>query len=237
MRHDPIRQEHGVPVNALADPVTFADERLPLDFLRGDIRAEPIAITPKTVQDILAYVAEKEQSLADLRGRVAELERLLEADELTGLLNRRGFETAAHRALAHAARYNETGVLALIDLDRFKHVNDAHGHAAGDAALRLIGQVLAESIRATDYAARLSGDEFAILGSAPALGPASTHRTLPVDSAVLPWARPASRSGECRTAATKRPPRSKTHAPRRSGDVPPESAPARSQPSNDISGA
>lgn len=125
--------------------------------------SELINITPDTVQKILAYAAEKEQALNDLRGRIAELERLLETDELTGLLNRRGFEAAAGRVLANAARYQEKGVLVSIDLDGFKHVNDQHGHAAGDAALKLVGRILTDHIRATDYAARLSGDEFALL--------------------------------------------------------------------------
>jgi diguanylate cyclase (GGDEF)-like protein len=175
-------------MEAQTNPITFGDERL--DLFHSDMRADPIAITPKTVQDILAYVAEKEQSLSDLRGRVAELERLLETDELTGLLNRRGFDAAARRTLAGATRYGETGVLALIDLDRFKNVNDDHGHAAGDAALRLIGQILAENIRATDYAARLSGDEFAILWvrAVPSALP-QRIRTLKrrLDRALLEW--------------------------------------------------
>lgn len=177
-------------MSAQATPLIFGDDRFPANLRADDIRVEPIAITPKTVQDILAYVAEKEQSLSDLRGRVAELERLLETDELTGLLNRRGFEAAVRRTLAGATRYRETGVLALIDLDRFKHVNDSHGHAAGDAALRHIGRVLSENVRATDYAARLSGDEFAILWvrAVPSALPRRI-RTLQqrLDSAVLEW--------------------------------------------------
>lgn len=177
-------------MNAQATLLTFADDRFPTSLRADDIRVEPIAITPKTVQDILAFVAEKEQSLNDLRGRVAELERLLETDELTGLLNRRGFEAAARRTLAGASRYRETGVLALIDLDGFKRVNDDHGHAAGDAALRLVGNILSENVRATDYAARLSGDEFAILW-VRALPSALPQRiqTLKqrLDTAVLEW--------------------------------------------------
>jgi diguanylate cyclase (GGDEF)-like protein len=177
-------------MSAQANIIQFGDERVPANLLRHDIRVEPMAITPKNVQDILAYVAEKEQSLTDLRGRVAELERLLETDELTGLLNRRGFEAAARRTLAGAARYRETGVLVLIDLDRFKNVNDGHGHAAGDAALRHVGRILTENVRATDYAARLSGDEFAILWvrAVPSALPQRV-RTLKskLDTAVLDW--------------------------------------------------
>jgi len=177
-------------MSAQATPILFGDDRFPTGLRADDIAVDPIAISPKTVQDILAYVAEKEQSLADLRGRVAELERLLETDELTGLLNRRGFEAATRRTLAGAVRYREPGVLALIDLDRFKLINDNHGHAAGDAALRLVGQILSENVRATDYAARLSGDEFAILWvrAVPSALP-QRIRTLKqrLDSAVLDW--------------------------------------------------
>jgi len=124
---------------------------------------DSIAVSFETVQQIIAYTAEKEQTLADLHDRIAELQRQLQTDELTGLLNRRGFEVATRRVLSGAARYRETGVLAVIDIDGFKRVNDKHGHAAGDAALKLVGRILNDNIRATDYAARLGGDEFAVL--------------------------------------------------------------------------
>jgi len=170
--------------------IAWTDDRPPAALLLARARQQPISITPETVQDILAYVAEKEQSLSDLRGRVADLERLLETDELTGLLNRRGFEAAAGRALANASRHKESGVLALIDLDAFKRVNDGFGHAAGDAALRHVGRILNESIRATDYAARLSGDEFAILwvrADVSALRRRVRDLKLRLNSATLPW--------------------------------------------------
>jgi diguanylate cyclase (GGDEF)-like protein len=177
-------------MSAQATPLVFGDELFPASLRGDDIRVDPIAITPKTVQDILAYVAEQEQSLADLRGRVAELERLLETDELTNLLNRRGFEAVAHRALAGAARYSEGGVLALIDLDHFKRLNDDHGHAAGDAALRLVGNILSDNIRLTDYAARLGGDEFAVLwvrANPTALAQRIRALKQKLNSAVLNW--------------------------------------------------
>jgi diguanylate cyclase (GGDEF)-like protein len=171
--------------------IPFGDTVRPAALLLPDMHtADPMSITPKTVQDILAYVAAKEQSLADLRGRVAELERLLETDELTNLLNRRGFEAVAHRALAGAARYSEGGVLALIDLDHFKRLNDDHGHAAGDAALRLVGNILSDNIRLTDYAARLGGDEFAVLwvrANPTALAQRIRALKQKLNSAVLDW--------------------------------------------------
>jgi diguanylate cyclase (GGDEF)-like protein len=179
-----------MPMNAQQDIFIWTDERPPAALLLARARQTPISITPETVQDILSYVAEKEQSLNDLRSRVADLERLLETDELTGLLNRRGFESAAARALGNAQRYREKGVLALIDLDGFKRINDDHGHAAGDAALRLVGQILSDNMRATDYAARLSGDEFAVLwvrADAAALRYRVRDLKLRLNHAALDW--------------------------------------------------
>lgn len=111
----------------------------------------------------LTYAAMAESRLVELNARVAQLEALAVTDHLTGLLNRRGFDDVLRRNLLSAARYDEAGILAFIDLDGFKHVNDRHGHATGDEVLRLVGRYLQHNIRATDYAARLGGDEFAVL--------------------------------------------------------------------------
>lgn len=152
--------------------------------------SDVIALSPSAAEEILAIVNDREQALNDLKDRVAELERLLETDELTGLLNRRGFEAAAQRSLSAATRYGETGVLALIDLDGFKRVNDDFGHAAGDAALRLVGKILGENVRSTDYAARLSGDEFAVLwvrAEPKALARRMRELKEKLNSAALEW--------------------------------------------------
>lgn len=159
---------------------------LPPDRGTSDV----IALSSSAAEEILALVNERERALNDLQDRVAELERLLETDELTGLLNRRGFEAAAQRSLSAATRYGEKGVLALIDLDGFKRVNDDYGHAAGDAALRLVGQILRENVRATDYAARLSGDEFAVLwvrAEPSAIARRLRELKSTLDSAALEW--------------------------------------------------
>jgi diguanylate cyclase (GGDEF)-like protein len=84
-------------------------------------------------------------------------------DPLTGLPNSRHFRDRLAQSVAKAQR--EGGVLALLyaDLDDFKAVNDAHGHAAGDELLRQVGARFIECVRASDTVARVGGDEFAVL--------------------------------------------------------------------------
>lgn len=115
------------------------------------------------VNQALSFAKQTEARIAELNTRIRQLEALTQTDELTGLLNRRGFGEIVRRNLSSAARYDETGLLAYIDLNGFKKVNDRFGHNTGDEVLRAVGAYLAKSIRSTDYAARLGGDEFAIL--------------------------------------------------------------------------
>ncbi|WP_197277304.1 GGDEF domain-containing protein [Sphingomonas profundi] len=99
-----------------------------------------------------------------LAADLAERMRALAArDPLTGILNRRGFEEAAGRVMANALRHAQPLSLAIADLDRFKAVNDAHGHAAGDALLRRFSDRIGEAIRQGDLFGRLGGEEFVLL--------------------------------------------------------------------------
>jgi diguanylate cyclase (GGDEF)-like protein/PAS domain S-box-containing protein len=100
-----------------------------------------------------------------------ELELRSRTDPLTGMLNRRSFDEALEAQLAHVRRYKGSGALLIVDLDRFKQINDDLGHAAGDEALRAVSRILASNLRETDtvgrdeggLVARLGGDEFALL--------------------------------------------------------------------------
>jgi diguanylate cyclase (GGDEF)-like protein len=93
----------------------------------------------------------------------AEVARLATHDELTGLANRGLFRERVNAALNRAQRYGDSFALMLFDLDRFKEINDSHGHPAGDAVLKEVGRRLALCVRERGVAARLGGDEFAIL--------------------------------------------------------------------------
>jgi diguanylate cyclase (GGDEF)-like protein/PAS domain S-box-containing protein len=94
-----------------------------------------------------------------------DLHALALVDELTGLHNRRGFTLFAEQELARARRHGHTPVVVFADVDELKRINDEHGHAAGDAALRLTALALQSILRETDIVARWSGDEYvALLG-------------------------------------------------------------------------
>jgi diguanylate cyclase (GGDEF)-like protein/PAS domain S-box-containing protein len=100
-----------------------------------------------------------------------ELQRLSQRDPLTGLYNRRYFDEQLRRQLAYTRRYGKGGALLLVDLDRFKEINDGLGHSAGDQALCEMARLLEGCLRQTDLlasdreglTARLGGDEFAVL--------------------------------------------------------------------------
>ncbi|MEP6619240.1 MAG: diguanylate cyclase [bacterium] len=92
-----------------------------------------------------------------------DLHALALVDELTGLQNRRAFTLFAEQELARARRHGSTPVLVFADLDGLKRINDEHGHAAGDAAIRLVASALRSIFRETDIVARWSGDEFVAL--------------------------------------------------------------------------
>lgn len=113
--------------------------------------------------EILDFVVEAEQTIAEQSERIETLEVMTLTDSLTGLLNRRGIMRELEHAVAMAERHGESALFVYIDLDHFKRVNDDFGHDVGDAKLKFVAQSLLSFIRHTDYAARLGGDEFALL--------------------------------------------------------------------------
>lgn len=101
--------------------------------------------------------------ITELRTAEREMALLAFADPLTRLPNRRRLEERLPEALARARRQGTSTGLLFLDVDRFKHINDGHGHAVGDAVLVGFAQRLAGAVRTTDFVARFAGDEFVIV--------------------------------------------------------------------------
>lgn len=110
-------------------------------------------------------VTEREQQRELLERRVSEYHDLSHCDELTGLLNRRGFLARAERQLAAARRDGLHAALMYVDVNGLKQINDRLGHEAGDQALREMALVLKVVFRGPEVLARLGGDEFVVLCS------------------------------------------------------------------------
>ncbi len=110
--------------------------------------------------------------VARLRTATAVAEGRALHDTLTGALNRRGLEAGTAALVAAARRGNNDVTVIVADLDHFKRVNDAHGHAAGDAVLRATAQALRRVTRDEDLVARLGGEEFVVVARTAPAGPA-----------------------------------------------------------------
>ncbi|MGH2437898.1 MAG: diguanylate cyclase, partial [bacterium] len=98
-----------------------------------------------------------------LRRQAGEIFRLAQTDPLTGIANRRALRQALDREVARATRYGNPCAVLVLEIDRFKSINDRFGHLAGDEALRRVAATLGASCRASDLLARFGGDEFVVV--------------------------------------------------------------------------
>ena len=119
-----------------------------------------VAIVPTPDSPMIAYFF---RDITDEAAVIAELRAVARTDPLTGLPNRVALEEALDVTLRSIGRGAPSAVLCFLDLDNFKAVNDTCGHAAGDAVLKKVAQVLRQRLRATDVIGRIGGDEFALV--------------------------------------------------------------------------
>ena len=123
-------------------------------------------LTPKVREAIMTLMHEVERLRSDLERattRLAHLEQLADQDTLIPIPNRRAFVRELGRIISYSQRYKTDASLIYIDVNDFKAVNDAYGHAAGDAALIHIAGNLMDRLRESDLIGRLGGDEFGII--------------------------------------------------------------------------
>jgi two-component system cell cycle response regulator len=133
------------------------------DYISKPFKAEEllarvdVALRIKRERDQLREHAEEARAHAEIAQ-----ERAM-TDALTGLLNRYGLQHALTREQAEARRYDRSLSCLMIDVDRFKAINDTYGHAAGDTALQQVAAILTEAVRASDIVFRYGGEEFLVL--------------------------------------------------------------------------
>jgi diguanylate cyclase (GGDEF)-like protein len=131
----------------------FTDRCDGADFSTTDLTALRLLADPAA----LALTNQKLRQAAD------EITRLASIDPLTGLFNRRYFDSRLEAELQRARRHGEPLTLLMVDIDNFKAINDEHGHVVGDRLLRCVSERLRRGVRIFDVCARYGGDEFAIL--------------------------------------------------------------------------
>ncbi len=138
-------------------------------LLRFSVGIDQLPVTTTLDARILnevAYLAVSAVAIAGLsqvRRTQAQLELLTTHDPLTNVLNARSFARELAQELSRNRRYGRPLALIYVDLDDFRKVNDAHGHATGDAVLRLVADAMRAAVRAADLVGRLGGDEFGVL--------------------------------------------------------------------------
>ncbi len=150
--------------------------------------AQKTAAAPAALrlESALALLAQSGQALPPgdthnaewLQALIDGLCALSSRDALTGLANRRHFESVLARELDRVARAGEPALLLMLDIDHFKRVNDSRGHVAGDLVIRAVADALMHCVRPMDTVARVGGEEFAIAlpNCPPAFGPMVAER-------------------------------------------------------------
>ena len=123
-------------------------------------QAQSGEVDPKT---LAAEIAVLQRELEKQNQVIRALEKDTVTDSLTGVLNRRGFETELNRTLANARRHGRQSALLFVDMNNFKAINDTFGHYAGDEVLIHVATLLKANIRETDILARVGGDEFCVI--------------------------------------------------------------------------
>lgn len=146
---------------ALADRINFLrDQKETAERQVIEQQHRASALLERAKAELEDTVALRTAELARARD---DAERLARLDGLTGVSNRRYFEEVAAREVSRARRYDQPLSIILFDIDLFKQVNDCHGHAVGDAVIRMVAEVARETVREVDFLARIGGEEFAVL--------------------------------------------------------------------------
>ena len=156
-----VAEKAGVSAAEVAEaaPVRAAEQTTVLGIPTGEL-------TPKVQAALDRLMAEVERMRGELeqaRRRVDHLEQLADQDALTPVLNRRAFVRELSRIMAFSERHAVPSAVVYFDVNGLKQVNDTYGHAAGDAVLGHVADMLVRHVRSSDIVGRLGGDEFGVI--------------------------------------------------------------------------
>ncbi len=156
-------------VESYADQLAETEDIAQINALLEDLMKDTQTMQTDIVRSREALLQQRDQfessqeKILKLQEELSQLSEKVSIDQLTGVLNRRGLDEAMLKEISRAQRGGAQLCVALLDIDNFKHFNDTYGHHVGDTALQHLAKVIQETLRPTDIAARLGGEEFVIL--------------------------------------------------------------------------
>ncbi len=165
----PVRGARGVarrPAEAAPKLEAPAAEPRPIVDSASVMGIPEAEFTPKVraaIMTLMEEVGRIRQQLEQAQQRIADVERLADQDALLPIANRRAFVRDMSRIMSFSSRYGTPASLVYFDINGFKQLNDTYGHAAGDAALKMVAELLVDQVRESDVVGRLGGDEFGVI--------------------------------------------------------------------------
>ncbi len=166
------------PIGAIGNYWSYARQPSSREVGLLQALADSTSIAMENVQVYTELEERVRARTADLEKAKAEIHQLSISDELTGLLNRRGFFLRAEPALEQAKRNGHSALVAFLDVNGLKRVNDEHGHEMGDELIRDVAAVLRATLRRSDIVGLMGGDEFCVLVCEPEGLPVLRRRIL-----------------------------------------------------------
>lgn len=147
----------------LAESQQLAAAVYPIFEIQIDSEQNYIAMLEAAREELIRLSSDFINRMHEQRRMIEDLNLQANHDGMTGLVNYQRFQKLLDEELYRAVRYRGLLSLVMVDLDHFKVINDTHGHLAGDAVLRAVGEFLKKSVRKSDVVARYGGEEFALL--------------------------------------------------------------------------
>lgn len=162
-------EQYSGKIEVYAQQLSQTDDLIKINQLVDQLMRDTYAMQTDILRsrdDILAQqrtASGTQEQIDKLQEELMQLSEVVRIDQLTGVLNRRGMDEAFKTEIARFQRNGEPLSVALLDIDNFKSLNDQHGHAVGDQALKHLANVVKRTVRPTDIVTRMGGEEFVVL--------------------------------------------------------------------------